>query len=316
MNHRPHTRQRTEDSREHVRTHDFGPVRHVIFSRAEKRNALSSKVYRELGEAFADAASAPDIRCVVLRGDGPIFSAGNDVDELAGLAADPSAVRRGRPIMLAAVNALEEMPKPTIAQIHGMCIGGAAELALACDLRVMTTDAQIALFETKLGLIPDLGGCSRLPSIIGLGRAKEMVMTARPVDADEALRIGLVARVGPRTASVAPRPSSLMHYWPTGTTLLAQPSVCSTRPTSRRWPSPWRWRSRCRTHSCVPRTSNNGSEAAYRRVLELALSPFGPVAGEEPRHRQDAALPARVPRPPTAGADRRRDARAVVLDGR
>jgi enoyl-CoA hydratase/carnithine racemase len=61
----------------------------------------------------------------------------------------------------------------------------------------MTTDGQIALFETKLGLIPDLGGCSRLPSIIGLGRAKEMVMTARPVGADEALRIGLVARVAP-----------------------------------------------------------------------------------------------------------------------
>jgi enoyl-CoA hydratase/carnithine racemase len=180
-----------------VRTHDVGPVRHVVISRTEKRNALSSEVYGELGEAFAEAARAPDIRCVVVRGDGPTFSAGNDVHELAGLAADPCAVRRGRPIMLAAVNSLEEMAKPTIAQIHGMCIGGAAELALACDLRVMATDAQLALFETKLGLVPDLGGSSRLPAVIGLGRAKEMIMTARRVGADEALRIGLVTRIAP-----------------------------------------------------------------------------------------------------------------------
>jgi enoyl-CoA hydratase/carnithine racemase len=180
-----------------VRIEDLGPVRHVIISRVDKRNALSSRDYRELGEAFAEAARTPDVRCVVVRGDGPIFSAGNDVEELAGLAADPSAVRRARPIMLSAVNSLEEMAKPTVAQIHGACIGGAAELALACDLRVMATDAHIALFETRLGLIPDLGGSSRLPAIVGLGRAKEMVMTARQVGADEALRIGLVNRVAP-----------------------------------------------------------------------------------------------------------------------
>lgn len=82
------------------------------------------------------------------------------------------------------------MAKPTIAQLHGACIGGAAELALACDLRVMASDAHIALFEAKLGLIPDLGGSSRLAAVVGLGRAKEIVMTARRVSAEEALRIG------------------------------------------------------------------------------------------------------------------------------
>jgi enoyl-CoA hydratase/carnithine racemase len=180
-----------------IRVSDVGAVRHVIISRAAKRNALCSSVYRELRDAFAAAAGNPEVRCVVLRGDGPHFSAGNDVQELAGLAADPTAVRRGRPIMVSAVNALEEMAKPTIAQIHGACIGAAAELVLACDLRVMASDAQITLLETKLGLIPDLGGSSRLPAIVGLGRAKELVLTARPVDADEALRIGLVNRVAP-----------------------------------------------------------------------------------------------------------------------
>lgn len=180
-----------------VRIEDIDAVRHVIISRAAKRNALSRTVYGELGEAFTDAATTSDVRCVVIRGDGPIFSAGNDIQELAGLAADPTAVRRGRPLMLSAVNSLEEMAKPTIAQIHGACIGGAAELALACDLRVMAADAQIALPETSLALIPDLGGSSRLSAIVGLGRAKEIVMTARAVDADEALRIGLVNRVAP-----------------------------------------------------------------------------------------------------------------------
>jgi enoyl-CoA hydratase/carnithine racemase len=106
----------------HVRIEDVGSVRHVVISRAEKRNALSSDVYAELGEAFAAAARAVDVRCVIVRGDGPIFSAGNDVEELADLTADPAGVRRGRPIMLSAVNAVEEMTKPTVAQqsrVHG-----------------------------------------------------------------------------------------------------------------------------------------------------------------------------------------------------
>ena len=183
----------------YVRVEQAGPVRHVIISRAEKRNALSSAVYAELGDAFADAAQDAAVACVVVRGDGPAFSAGNDVAELAALSDEPGGVCRARPLMLDAVNLLEEMTKPAIAQIHGACIGGGAELALACDLRVMADDATIGLPETRLGLIPDLGGSSRLPAIVGLGRAKEIVMTARPVGAAEALRIGLVNRVGAAT---------------------------------------------------------------------------------------------------------------------
>ncbi|HEV2768591.1 MAG TPA: enoyl-CoA hydratase-related protein, partial [Solirubrobacteraceae bacterium] len=90
-----------------------------------------------------------------------------------------------------------EMTKPTIAQINGGCIGGAMELALACDMRVMAADALIGLLETRVGLIPDVGGSSRLPAVIGLGRAKEMVMASRLIDGTEAERIGLVNRVAP-----------------------------------------------------------------------------------------------------------------------
>jgi enoyl-CoA hydratase/carnithine racemase len=89
------------------------------------------------------------------------------------------------------------MTKPTIAQIHGGCIGGATELALACDLRVMAAEAMIGLVETRVGLIPDVGGASRLPSIVGLGRAKEMIMASKLIDGIEAERIGLVNRVAP-----------------------------------------------------------------------------------------------------------------------
>ena len=83
-------------------------------------------------------------------------------------------------------NLLEEMPKATIAQIHGGAIGGAMELALACDLRVMAEDAVAGLLEARIGLIPDVGGSSRLPAIVGLGNAKEMIMTGKLIDGREA----------------------------------------------------------------------------------------------------------------------------------
>jgi enoyl-CoA hydratase/carnithine racemase len=179
----------------HVRMERRGATGHVVISRVDKRNALSSEVYVELGEAFAVYAGEETVRCLVLRAGGPMFSAGNDVRELAGLVDDPGCVRRCRPTMLAAVNALEQMSLPTIAQLHGACLGGAAELALACDLRVMAQDATIGLIETRLGLIPDLGGSSRLPAIVGLGRAKDIIMTGRALDSAEALQIGLANRV-------------------------------------------------------------------------------------------------------------------------
>ena len=89
------------------------------------------------------------------------------------------------------------MPKPTIAAIHGVCLGGALELALACDLRVLSHDAFVGLPETRLGLVPDVGGSSRLPQIVGVGRAKEMIMTSRVIDAATAERYGLANRLAP-----------------------------------------------------------------------------------------------------------------------
>ena len=87
------------------------------------------------------------------------------------------------------------MTKPTVAAIHGVCLGGALELALACDLRVLASDAFVGLPETRLGLVPDVGGSSRLPQIVGVGRAKELIMTGRVIGAADAERFGLANRV-------------------------------------------------------------------------------------------------------------------------
>jgi enoyl-CoA hydratase/carnithine racemase len=89
------------------------------------------------------------------------------------------------------------MPKPVVCQIHRACFGGALEVALGCDLRIAADDAQLGLPEVKFGIIPDVGGSTRLPAVVGLGRAKELIMTAATIDAAEAHRIGLVNRVAP-----------------------------------------------------------------------------------------------------------------------
>jgi len=180
-----------------VTTEDHGAVRHVILNRPEKRNAMNAALVGDLHAALSGAAKDDSVRIVVVRGAGPMFSSGMDHGSLGALAAAPERLRDLRTEILTTWHLCEEMTKPTIAQIHGVCLGGAMELALACDLRVMAQDAIIGLVETRVGLIPDVGGSSRLPAVVGLGRAKEMVMASKVVDGTEAERIGLVNRVAP-----------------------------------------------------------------------------------------------------------------------
>ena len=183
-----------------VHVEDRDAVRHVVLNRPEKRNALSTALIEELDEALRAAAAEPSVRVVVLRGAGTMFSSGMDTADLGALAANPARLHDWRASILATWNLCEDMSKPTIAEIHGACLGGAAELVLACDMRVMAADAVIGLVETRIGLIPDVGGCSRLPALVGLGRAKELIMASKLVDGIEAERIGLVNRVAPPDA--------------------------------------------------------------------------------------------------------------------
>jgi len=180
-----------------VLTEDRGAVRHVVLNRPQKRNAFNAELVLGVGAALAAAAEDPAVRCVVIRGEGPMFSSGMDLGALAELAADPDRLRPFRARILHAWNLAEEMAKPTVCQIHGACIGGALELALACDLRVIASDAVVGIPETRVGLIPDVGGSSRLPQIVGLGRAKELILTGKLIAGEEAERIGLANRVAP-----------------------------------------------------------------------------------------------------------------------
>jgi enoyl-CoA hydratase/carnithine racemase len=179
-----------------VEIEDRGAIRHIVMNRPEKRNALNGDLIQALGHAFEEAAGDESVRVVVVRGAGPMFSSGMDVGSLSEASQKPN-VRDFRDPILRWWNLLEEMPKPTIAEIHGACIGGAMELALAADFRVMAEDSVAAILEVKLGLIPDVGGCSRLPAVVGLGRAKELIMTGRFLGAEEALQIGFANRIAP-----------------------------------------------------------------------------------------------------------------------
>jgi enoyl-CoA hydratase/carnithine racemase len=176
---------------------DRGAVRHLVLNRSEKRNALNRELIESLGGALEEAAADSAVRVVVLRGEGPMFSAGMDVGDLRELSENPSGLRRYRRPLLQWWNLLEEMPKPTICQIHGAALGGAFELALACDFRTMAEDAVAGIMEVRIGLLPDVGGCSRLPAVVGLGNAKELIMTGKPIDGREAHRIGFANRIAP-----------------------------------------------------------------------------------------------------------------------
>jgi enoyl-CoA hydratase/carnithine racemase len=180
-----------------ITTEDRDAVRHVVLNRPEKRNAMNQALLVELGDALREAANDASVHCVVLRGAGPVFSAGVDLGELASFAGDPDVLRPFRNVFLDCANLCESMPKPVVCQIHHTCVGGALEVALGCDLRLASEDSRLGLPEVRFGIIPDVGGSSRLPAVVGLGRAKELIMTARMIDAAEAHRIGLVNRVVP-----------------------------------------------------------------------------------------------------------------------
>jgi enoyl-CoA hydratase/carnithine racemase len=169
----------------------------IWLARPEKNNAYNGEMILELTDAVERLAADASVRVVVLRGEGAMFSSGMDLNDLRELSEDPARLRDYRRPILSWWNLLEEMPKPTICQIHGAALGGAFELALACDFRTMAEDAVAGIMEVRIGLLPDVGGCSRLPAVVGLGNAKELIMTGKVIDGHEAHRIGFANRIAP-----------------------------------------------------------------------------------------------------------------------
>jgi len=168
-------------------------VAHVVIERPEKRNAMSRAVLSGLhGHArhIAELASAGDVGAVVVAGRGEHLSAGLDLADLAGLASEPLTEADVAAVQ-EVFTAFEELDVPVMAAIDGVCLGAGLQLVLACHVRAVTPRASLAVMEPRWGLVPDLGASWRLPRLVGLGRATEMMLTARRVDAPEALAIGL-----------------------------------------------------------------------------------------------------------------------------
>ena len=161
-------------------------------------NAISHAVGVELGEAFAEAASREDVGAVVIWGGPSIFAAGADIKEMA--AFGPGEILPVVSSFGSALEALESMPKISIAAVNGYALGGGMELALAADLRYVGTDATFGQPEIKLGVFPGAGGTQRLPRIVGVAAARRLVLTGRQIDAEEADRLGLADRMLPPDA--------------------------------------------------------------------------------------------------------------------
>jgi enoyl-CoA hydratase/carnithine racemase len=156
-------------------------------------NALSRQVQEEIREAAEEAAARADVRAVVVYGGPKVFAAGADVKEMAGWSYQQMVDNSVG--LTSSFSAVAAIPKPTLAAVTGYALGGGCELALCCDLRIAGDNAKLGQPEILLGIIPGAGGTQRLPRLIGPARAKELIFTGRFVDADEALRIGLVDRV-------------------------------------------------------------------------------------------------------------------------
>lgn len=166
----------------------------ITLNRPHAANALSTNMLEEFKAILDSCQFDPSIRCVIITGAGEkVFCAGADLKERAGM--DAQTVKKTVSLIRNCINQIEGLPQPVIAAVNGSAFGGGTELALACDIRVVSETAMFALTETSLGIIPGAGGTQRLPRLVGKGRAKELIFTARRMDAAEAKEIGLAEYV-------------------------------------------------------------------------------------------------------------------------
>ena len=182
-----------------------GHVAKVLLNRPKKLNALGKAFWEESCRIFAELSADRNVRAVVLAGSGGCFSSGLDLTEVALMcpaaaqgnagAAARTAVKRFIQDGQRAASAPEECAKPVIAAVHGHCIGAGLDLAAACDVRLCSKDAVFSLREARMGIVADVGVLQRLPRIVGQGWTRQMAYTGEDVDADTALRIGLVNAV-------------------------------------------------------------------------------------------------------------------------
>ncbi|MBI1250952.1 MAG: enoyl-CoA hydratase [Alphaproteobacteria bacterium] len=174
-----------------------GQLAVLTLNRPDKRNAMTLAMWRELPALLRAAASAPHVRALAIRGEGGHFCAGADISEFDVIYANRAEAMRNQADVVAATRALEALDMPTIAAIEGACVGGGCAIALACDLRLASIDAQFGITPARLGLVYGLGDTRRLVEAVGAPTAKDMLFTGRLMDSREALMCGLIDRLFP-----------------------------------------------------------------------------------------------------------------------
>ena len=172
-----------------------GAIAYLTLARADRGNAIDGEFIARLWDACEALAEEEDVRAVVLKADGEVFSRGWDWESLAEDGADPLEAAGVAGMLDDPFGCLAEMPKPVVCAINGDATGGGLALALACDVRVAAEEAMFSLPETSMGLVPMGGATQRLVRLVGRGKATEMVLTGDAIDAAEALRCGLVGSV-------------------------------------------------------------------------------------------------------------------------
>ena len=172
----------------------------ITINRPDKLNAISLATLDDLHAAVAAAAADDAVRVITITGAGDkAFAAGSDLNEVL----HRDFKKALEPIVQGIAERLERTPKPTIAAINGVCMGGGLEVALGCDLRIASPNARFATPEGKLGIIPGGGATARLPRLVGRGWGMEMLLMGEPIDAERALQIGLVTRIVPQAELLA-----------------------------------------------------------------------------------------------------------------
>jgi enoyl-CoA hydratase/carnithine racemase len=172
-----------------------GAVAHLILNAPKKRNALSEAMWRALPPLLAEADVDPDIRLLVVRGEGGAFAAGADISEFEAVYATPERAADYSKAIATALDGLANFPKPTLAAIDGACVGGGCALALACDLRFAADGSKFGITPAKMGLAYPLNDTRRLIAAVGVSAAKDILFTGRLMQAVEALHIGLIDRL-------------------------------------------------------------------------------------------------------------------------
>jgi enoyl-CoA hydratase len=171
----------------------------ITINRPAVKNAMDLRFFDELRQVIQILRGEKEVRAVLVQGAGETFSSGLDLNVMGQQAAvDALGLRNIIADFQGVFNSLEELEKPVVAAISGYALGAGCDLALCCDLRIASEDAKFGEAYINVGLIPDLGGTQRLPRIVGLAKAKELIFTGDRIDAREAERIGLVNRVVPK----------------------------------------------------------------------------------------------------------------------